>query len=231
MYYGDFYKESERLVCFGGNEVKLMGMSFVFNQDNFVFRLIDREYDSLELISIGQCILKSVYSINDKGFISEDSLSKIFLVGVASFLSEFGYRFSPLGQSEICYTMWYNFIYLHYYYLVEKFLDDYKHERVKGDFLMEIYKDGIEDILGELDTLKTNFKSRLEQYLKLQIQVRGISIIENTYMGFDTEYQLKDEKKFLNDLVSVQTAIQRRFLLRMPLYRPYDISYVHPLTS
>lgn len=110
-------------------------------------------------------------------------------------------------------------------------MDDYKHERVKGDFLMEIYKDGIEDILGELDTLKTNFKSRLEQYLNLQIQVRGISIIENTYMGFDTEYQLKDEKKFLNDLVSVQTAIQRRFLLRMPLYHPYDISYVHPLTS
>ena len=50
-------------------------------------------------------------------------------------------------------------------------------------------------------------------------------------MGFDTEYQLKDEKKFLNDLVSVQTAIQRCFLLKMPLYHPYDISYVHPLTS
>ena len=67
--------------------------------------------------------------------------------------------------------------------------------------------------MGELDALKFNFKARLEQYLKLQIQVRGASIIENTYMGFDMEYQLKDEKKFLNDLVSVQTAVQRRFLL------------------
>ena len=182
------------MVYFGGNEVKLLGISFVFNQDNLVFRLIDREYDSLELISIGKCILKSVYSINDKGFISEDSLSKIFLVGVAGFLSEFGYKFDPLGQSEICYTMWYNFIYLHYYYLVEKFLDDYKNkdESVEADYLMEIYVEGIDDILAELDTLKSNLKSRLEHYFKLQIQVRGISIIENTYMGFDTEYQLKD---------------------------------------
>lgn len=45
----------------------------------------------------------------------------------------------------------------------------------------------------------------------MQIQVRGVTIIENSYMGFDTEFVLKDQKKFLNDLVSVQTAVQRLF--------------------
>ena len=45
MYYGDFYKEFERVVCFGGNHFKLMGMSFMFDQENHVFKLILERMD------------------------------------------------------------------------------------------------------------------------------------------------------------------------------------------
>jgi hypothetical protein len=73
--------------------------------------------------------------------------------------------------------------------------------------------------------------SRLDQYLKISIQKRGITIIENTYSAFDTEYELSDARKNLNTLLSVQTAVQTRTLVKVPLYTDYDISYVHPLTS
>ena len=87
------------------------------------------------------------------------------------------------------------------------------------------------ELIIELENLKINLLSRFDRYLKFQIQKRGVSIIMNTYTGFDTEYELKDAKKHLNSLVSVQTAVQTRLIVKIPLYNPYDISYVHPLTS
>lgn len=88
-----------------------------------------------------------------------------------------------------------------------------------------------EDDISLLSTLKGDVFSRLDQYIKVQLQKRGITIIENTYAAFDTEFELEDSKKHLNTLLSVQTAVQARTLVKVPLYREYDISYVHPLTS
>lgn len=86
-------------------------------------------------------------------------------------------------------------------------------------------------MVSDLENLKIDLTSRLDPYLKLQIQKRGVTIIENTYTGFDTEYELVDEKKHLNKLISFQLAIQSRTLIKIPLYKTYDIAFVHPLTS
>jgi hypothetical protein len=71
----------------------------------------------------------------------------------------------------------------------------------------------------------------LDPFLRQQIQKRGITFISNTYTGFDSEFTLKDSKKYLNSIVSVQCAVQTRALIKVPLYYLSDISYVHPLTS
>lgn len=71
----------------------------------------------------------------------------------------------------------------------------------------------------------------MEQYLRFKIQKRGITLIQHTYTGFDTEYETADVKKFKNKLISVKTAVQRRTIIKIPLYLPFDISYIHPLTS
>ena len=73
--------------------------------------------------------------------------------------------------------------------------------------------------------------NRLDPYLRMQIQKRGVTVIQNTYTGFDTEYELLDEKKYLNKLLSVQIAVQSRTIIKIPLYNYYDIAFVHPLTS
>jgi hypothetical protein len=87
------------------------------------------------------------------------------------------------------------------------------------------------ELIDELENLKQSLFSRFDQYLKLQVQKRGITVVQNTYTGFDTEYESLNPVKNLNKLISVQTAIQRRTIVKVPLYNPYDISYVHPLTS
>ena len=71
----------------------------------------------------------------------------------------------------------------------------------------------------------------LDPFIRVQIQKRGISFLLHTYTGFDTEYTIKNEKKCLNKLISVQLAVQCRVFIKVPLYQRYEISYVHPLTS
>lgn len=63
----------------------------------------------------------------------------------------------------------------------------------------------------------------------MQVQKRGVTVIQNTYTGFDTEYELQDPKKNLNKLLSVQIATRCRTLIKIPLYKTHDISYIHPL--
>ena len=89
----------------------------------------------------------------------------------------------------------------------------------------------LEDLLADLSTERVRLTARLDQYIKLQVQKRGITVIQNSYCGFDTEYQKLNEAKHLNFLISAQTAIQRRTIIKVPLYKDFNVSYVHPLNS
>jgi len=61
-----------------------------------------------------------------------------------------------------------------------------------------------EDTVVELKNLRTDLISRLDPILEYKVHKRGITIIQNTYTGFDTEYKLLNFKKNLNKLLSVQ---------------------------
>jgi hypothetical protein len=80
--------------------------------------------------------------------------------------------------------------------------------------------------LDDLVHLRLQLLSMLDPFLKFKIN-RGVSIFK-TYTGFDTEYDLEDQKKFRNKLLSDQTAIQSQTLIKIPVYSPYCISYGHP---
>jgi hypothetical protein len=87
------------------------------------------------------------------------------------------------------------------------------------------------DTLADLECLNANLIDSLDPFLKVQIRKRGVSIIQNIYTGFDTEYETIDVGKNLNKIISVQIAVQTRTLVKVPLNTIQDISYVHPLTS
>lgn len=83
----------------------------------------------------------------------------------------------------------------------------------------------------EATCLRSQIFAKLDPFLRIQLQKRGITVIQNTYVGFDTEYEVEDPRNFLNKLVSVQLAVQCRTLVKVPLYTVQDIIYIHPLTN
>lgn len=83
----------------------------------------------------------------------------------------------------------------------------------------------------ELDCMKKVFFNRLDPILRFQLQKRGVTIIQNVYVGFDTEFEELKLVKNHNKLLSVQLATQDRTLVKVPLNTIQDINYIHPLTS
>lgn len=87
------------------------------------------------------------------------------------------------------------------------------------------------DLYYDVRVSKTWSFDKVRPLLNIPIAKRGITLIQNVYVGFDTEYVLKDKQKSLNELLSKQTAVQSRTIIKVPLYTLQDISYIHPLTS
>jgi hypothetical protein len=99
---------------------------------------------------------------------------------------------------------------------------------------LERYKDlgYIEgDLISDLEVVKIKILKSLDPYLRIQIQKRGITITQNIYTALDTEYETINHLKFVNKLISVQTAIQTRTIIKVPLNKRYNLAYAHPLTS
>lgn len=92
-----------------------------------------------------------------------------------------------------------------------------------------IFDNEIIDLISDLESSRNELNGRLDPSLRLQIQKRGLTVVQNTYMGFDTEYECISNKK--NKLLSMQTAVQGRTLIKVPLYNLLDISFIHPHTS
>jgi hypothetical protein len=127
--------------------------------------------------------------------------------------------------------MWYNFLFVNVYFLVVRLLKEYEDLQsvdVNGVELDYEYK---VELYWELESLRLKLYARLDQYVKQQIQKRGITVISNNYCGFDMEYKVEDLNAFNTRLISVQTANQNRTIIKIPLYHEFDISYIHPLSS
>jgi hypothetical protein len=210
--------------------ITLFGLSFVFNdvEESFIL-LEDSGVNVFVLLTLGKNIIEGLNRINSKGYVYPEAVdvSYKFLRELESFLVSHGYERKELGSSNNTYTLWYNLIFLNVYYLMCKELKSYKDsfKSMEGEFNDD------SDLYADLETLSSEFKARLDPYLRFQIQKRGVTIIQQIYTGFDTEYELSDYRKFCNKLISTQLAVQTRTLIKLPLYKSFDISYIHPTTS
>jgi hypothetical protein len=222
--------------------LNLMGLDFNFiNVGDIRYELSDRVYLPLEILILSKILFRNVQSINMKGYVNMNEFEKLFMIDINEHLKDLGYEDKVLGNDENTFTFWYNLIFVNYYKLVLKSLRDIR-DNVVIDKNMEVYcgeevegvgfkVDLFEDLFDELDAMRVKLLGRIDHSIKQQIMKRGITIMENTYTGFDTEYEMLDEKRCLNRLLSVQTAIQRRIIVKAPRYNVYNLSYSHPLTS
>lgn len=85
------------------------------------------------------------------------------------------------------------------------------------------------DLMANLQVLSKDIFSKIDPSIRVKIQKRGISVIQNIYTGFDTEYKNIDLK--YNKLVSVQLAINTKSLLKIPKYSEYELSTLNTLTG
>src|SRR6059058_5854754 len=70
--------------------------------------------------------------------------------------------------------------------------------------------------------------NKLDPSIRYHLRKGGLSILMNTYTGFDSEYQNLDSQH--NKLLSVQLAVGSRLILKMPLRgKEYILSKLDPL--
>lgn len=77
-------------------------------------------------------------------------------------------------------------------------------------------KHEVTDFSADVGCLIKNLKKAMDSTLKRVIQKRGITLMKNTYAGFDTEYALSSYKDRKNSLVSWQLAVNSKFFLKVP---------------
>lgn len=86
-----------------------------------------------------------------------------------------------------------------------------------------------EDFLYDTVNLKKKLFQMLDPSIRKALMKRGISIIQNINTGFDTEYVNVNAKT--NKLVSIQLAQNISTYMKFPIFKPYDICEVNPLTN
>lgn len=160
-----------------------------------------------------EAVVDEINSLNKRGFVNKFDLDeKNFpitnkIVNSLLALNEDGKikktfdKFTNIEKLEFS-KWWYNVIMLDLYYVIEVLIHNEKvREYVGGDRLLEL-KDFAKDL-----------KSGLESYIRLGFMRCGITVFENTYTGFDTEYQLKEG--IFNELISAQLAVCSRLVVKM----------------
>jgi hypothetical protein len=89
----------------------------------------------------------------------------------------------------------------------------------------------IDDLLNDLKSTMNRVETLFDVSIKRRITKKGVIIQQNVYAGFDTEFELADSSKHLNELLSAQIAVNTRLIVKVPIVEPFKIEYVNPLTS
>lgn len=73
------------------------------------------------------------------------------------------------------------------------------------------------DIEADLKTIKLMTSRMINPVIKDKLSNRGISLIFNTYAGYDSEYELISSLKKTNELLSIQIAVNTGLYVKVPI--------------
>lgn len=164
-------------------------------------------------------LLKDLESVNSKGFVNELDISKYPIISdlAVSFTKHPKY----LKGKEIfeTYKWVFNILVLNLYFITVQ---------VESDFFKE-EADSESDLRSDFAVLSRNLYGKLDPSIRQKLQKRGISLIQNIYTGFDTEYKNINVK--YNKLLSVQLAVNTNTLIKIPFKKDYTVCEINPLTN
>ena len=129
-------------------------------------------------------------------------------------------------QSLDAYKWIYNLIILNLYYLTiltiknaDLSLQNAGLSRKNSDVIME---DSVVDLLADLKSYERILFTKIDPSIRHHMRKVGVSLIKNTYCGFDTEFNNVGVEK--NSLVSSQLAITSKLNVKIPKVKRYKLS-------
>jgi len=120
------------------------------------------------------------------------------------------------SRSHVVYYWIYNLVILSYYYLTVKFI--------------AVNNDNDSDELTDMNSLSKELFSKLDPSIRSSLQRKGVTITENIYTGFDTEYVHVANSK-VNNLLSTQLAVNNDLVIKLPLNKDYTFSSINAQTG
>lgn len=168
-----------------------------------------------ERIKIIELTMDTLHSYTNKGFLNRIDLYSFPLVAelLPSLIidGEDSWEFFNGGKSMECYKWIYNIVILSLYHLC---LDTLQSTHGKLD--------ENHDLKLELLRMEKDLYARLDPSIRHRLVKRGVSIKQNIYIGFDTEFNQSSKDE--NTLVSAQLAVNTRTYIQIPLNKPYKLS-------
>lgn len=152
-----------------------------------------------DLYDLLNTLLENFNNLNKRGFMIKTSFNEL------PFINELAPLFIKGGLDDP------SIVPLYYKNLLNFFL-------INVVNLIEGLKKDDTDIYSDLTNLSVKSLTSLDPYIRTKMLKRGISLIQNVYTGFDTEYESIDFKH--NKLLSVQIAVTTRNVLKIPSINP-----------
>lgn len=164
-------------------------------------------------------LLIDLSKLSDKGYVNKPNVDLPVLLW---FLKE--YRIIK-NDTPTNYSIWFNtfFFNLLLLLLLNTVIKIEKH------CLLKNFEDGFIDVQTDLATIRKNLLKMIHPNFRKKITNRGLSIILNSLVGYDSEYELNSSLKKMNDLLSVQLAGSTGLVLKVPVIdkNPIDSSYLN----
>jgi hypothetical protein len=171
-----------------------------------------------ERIKLVEGVVESLDSSTNKGFLPSYDLSKFPIISdlLGSFIVDGNEEYIKGIKSMETYKWLYNFIILSLYLFT---IESLQLDEELGDL----------ELIGDLKTKERELFERLDPSIRHYLVKRGISLKENTYIGYDTEFTKNTSEE--NSLVSVQLAVCTKTYVQIPKLKMYQISILDEKTN
>jgi len=178
-------------------------------------------HDSLITYNSVKSILRQIYSIESRGFLNDPNLEKYPIISnFIKYLTK-SPDYLRLDKSSESYKWIFNIILLSLHELIVKTIVRIETENEN--------ENQISDLMADFINLNKEILAKLDPSIRRKLKNRGITVTQNIYAGFDTEFKRINENK--NKLLSVQLAINTKTLLRIPKNERYTLSTLDAVTG
>ena len=196
-------------------------LSLTWNDSFSSISLTKQELSLEECLQAVEDVLTVLESTTTKGFLPGYDLTTFPIVSeiLPALIKGKGTQYLRGEKSMESYKWVYNIVILNLYLLCIETIS-------KSDMIVELTD---QNLIVDLKVKEGELYAMLDPSIRHHIQKRGISVKENTYIGFDTEFTNKDLDH--NELVSVQLAVTTKLYVKIPKCNAYIISTIDAKTN